>query len=266
MDLDRLARRLKAYGAFVGRNQIKVLLLNCALLFTVVLAIDPFDLLPWTRRLPTWWTADSTIVASDNPICLKAVPNEAEVRLLQLKVNVDSGHEHGVLDRGLLHITSQAQKLLNAQLNAHTQPGTTFHCLRPRSDAENCLLSSPLAYWNGSETLLLSDRHLLETLSANVSNPVLVSKDVHVPMNAVFGGLEAGTGFAVQSAKEQIISWFMVQAEQPRSIGRKNAAREEWLPSWTASLANLGSIKAAQTKTKHLVLKVCRASFCDPKV
>ncbi|GAA98109.1 hypothetical protein E5Q_04792 [Mixia osmundae IAM 14324] len=177
-------RYLAAWGRYVARSQIKILLLVAfaitSLLYPALYATVSsapgstqqglYDVLSrpiHTRAgggevgdLALWWDDIDDILSNQDEACWKQCPRTRTITIEQILVTTEEvlagrASEHGALDLPALHSLMDVQAAL-------TRVSSSFACIGTHRDA--CLVLTPLDYWNQTESTLLSDDRLLSTL------------------------------------------------------------------------------------------------------
>lgn len=238
---NRLAPVLARWGTYCASHQIQVLLTDCLLLTCIVCLVWPFDILPslsWPGTpqedasplssaiaLPARdLLAQYGIDATDNPMCLKAWPavqhQHPQTHLVQVIVQPGEedpahGSEHGMLDKNALHQILRLQQSISAHLLTRQSPPSSWRCIpssHSSSEPPACLMLSPLQAWDHRELDLLSDDHLIATLS---SAPGL---------EGMFGKDQDRTDIATSERADQIVVTFFLENPDVLSPSSSNTS------------------------------------------
>lgn len=187
----KLAPVLARWGAYCASHQIKVLLLDCLVLSTLVCMVWPFDILPSLSLDTTPRDASSRpaqlfrshqLESTSSKQCWRAWPRAKELHLIQLSVDSSRALEHRLLGSHNLDSLQQS-------ISKHFAVTSDWNCLTRPEHHDACLIMSPsedLQYSQASNSTddptSLSSPHPGYTLSSLASD----TREWQTPMTLSF--------------------------------------------------------------------------------
>ena len=221
---------LERYATFTATptNRLKVLLLHGLIVSSFVATVWPFDLFSNPQQV----LADSSFAGSANADCFDRVRIERELHLLPIQIVAgQSDHDttNGFISKSTLHKTLGLQNHLTAHL---ADSANEWQCVQ--TSTGSCLVHSPLALWNSSESMLLSDPDTLESWSQQAAQS---SGYVSRVLNAIMGS---------PKQNQLVLTWPIQStsaASNPVAFARD-------------VLAEYGTLHTAQSHEQKILLRV----------
>jgi hypothetical protein len=128
--------------------------------------------------LNEFWSSFDNLVLNDDPILRARCSQGPIVRLERLVIFRDAKSEYGALEKETLLDALRIQKKINEMLSAETN-NPMLACLRDING--ECVVLSPLSFWNSDESFLNSTNDILHTINqpnGNFKSGIHVSSDM----------------------------------------------------------------------------------------
>ncbi|CAG8485180.1 10723_t:CDS:2 [Paraglomus brasilianum] len=246
-------------GRFCSSHQVATIVLATCLVFLMCYpALETYYITPKNAVEPLFWELQSARrEVSEELFREKCSGTQPPLHVEQIMINATDVAKGGILEKELLlwsirlmdkiasteiiHSTN-VQSPFGNQITAETRVYRLKDlCYKPLGGNE-CLVQSPLSFWDNNEQTLLSDVNIIKTLQ-NAGEVSL--HGIPMPLTSVFGDIVYTKSTKIKGAKSIILTYFL-----------KDRTMDLWEKIWEQVTKNGGICPGGGTLVDSVDLRV----------